>query len=344
MKKILTRVVVLMLISTLGVAMITGCEKKVTDNNGVSQESTVDKVTKTEKIDMKVAALKGPTAIGMVQIMQNAQNDTAKNKYDFQIAGTADEFTADLIKGDVQIAAVPCNLAANLYNKSNGKVQIVGINTLGVLYIVQTGDAVKSVEDLKGKTIYTTGKGTTPEYTLNYLLKSAGIDPEKDVTIEYKSEATEVAAVLAQSKQDCVAMLPQPYVTTVMMQNATVKIALDVTAEWEKYTGSDSSVVTGVVVVNTEFASKNPEAVSEFISEYKESVSFVNANVDEAAQLVENFDIFKAAVAKKAIPYCNITFIEGREMKTKVSSYLKVLYDQNPDSIGGMMPSDNFYK
>lgn len=315
-------------------------------NGSKSTDATATETTTQEtaqKADVKVAALKGPTAIGMVQIMENAKEGTESNNYDFQIAGTADEFTSNLIKGDVQIAALPCNAAATLYNKSNGKVDIIGINTLGVLYIVQTGDSVKSVEDLKGKTIYSTGKGTTPEYTLNYLLKSAGLDPEKDVTIEYKSEATEVAAMLSQG-EDVVAMLPQPYVTTVMMQNDKVNIALDVTKEWEKYAGADSSVVTGVVAVNADFAEKNPEVVEQFVKEYQDSVTFVNENVDEAAQLVEDFDIFKAAVAKKAIPMCNITFINGDEMKNKVSAYLQVLFDQNPAAVGGTMPADDFYR
>ena len=338
MRKIVS--VILMLIFCM--SFVTGCGNGSTLNRN-NDASTENESVETKKIDIEVAALKGPTSIGMVQIMENSKNGTALNNYNFTIAGTADEFTQDLIKGDVQIAAIPGNLSANLYNKSGGKVKIIGINTLGVLYILQTGDSIKTIQDLKGKTIYTTGKGTTPEFTLNYLLQSAGLDPEKDVTIEYKSEATEVAAMLATSG-NVVAMLPQPYVTTVMMQNQNIKIALDVTEQWEKYAGKNSTIVTGVVAVNSDFADKNPEAVKQFIKEYKESVLFVNANVDSAAQLVEDFGIFNATVAKKAIPYCNITFIDGNEMKTKVSAYLKVLFDQNPSSIGGVMPGDEFYK
>lgn len=341
--KNMNNIVSVLFIMVLAIVLTAGCTKNGTSENGTTGTTTQSQSVKAEKMDIKVAALKGPTSIGMVQIMKNAKNKTALNNYDFTITGTADEFTADLIKGNIQIAAVPCNLAATLYNKSNGKVNIIGINTLGVLYILETGNSIKSVGDLRGKTIYTTGKGTTPEYTLNYLLKSAGIDPDKDVNIEYKSEATEVAALLAQA-DNAIAMLPQPYVTTVMMQNSKVRIALDVTSEWEKYAGKDSTVVTGVIAVNSDFAAKNPQAVSEFLKEYKESIDFVNSNVDSAAELVEEFDIFKAAVAKKAIPYCNIKFISGNEMKTKVSAYLKVLYDQNPASVGGAMPGDDFYK
>lgn len=322
---------------------------------GAGKQNTVQETTGTENaqqenstennrdVSVKVAALKGPTAIGMVQMMKNAKEGTAQKKYEFQIAATADEFTAALIKGEVQIAALPCNAAATLYNKSNGKIQVLGINTLGVLYILDTGNAVQSVSDLKGKTIYTTGKGTTPEYTLRYLLKSAGIEPDKDVTIEFKSEAAEVAAVMAQSSEEVIAMLPQPYVTTVMMNNDKARIALDVTKEWENLTGAESTVVTGVVVVNAEYYKNNKETVEAFMKEYNESVAYVHSDVEGAAQLVEEFDIFKAAVAKKAIPNCNITLIEGSQMKTKIENYLKVLYDENPASIGGNMPDDTFY-
>lgn len=337
----LKRISSLLLLIVMSTFLLAGCGDST--KNTADATSASQKETQYEKQQMKVAAMKGPTAIGMVQLMNQAKEGKAANDYEFTIAAAADEFTADLIKGDIQIAALPCNAAANLYQKSNGKIQVLGINTLGVLSILDTGDSVKEVSDLKGKTIYTTGKGTTPEYTLRFLLQSAGLDPDKDVTIEFKSEATEVAALMAQSEEEVVAMLPQPYVTTVMMNNSKVRIALDVTKEWEKLAGSDSTVVTGVIVVNTAYYESHKAAVDKFMEEYKTSVEYVNANVDQAAEYVESFDIFKAAVAKKAIPSCNITFITGEQMKTKVSNYLKVLYDQNPAAIGGKMPEDNFY-
>lgn len=295
-----------------------------------------------EKVAIKVAALKGPTAMGMVKIMEDASLGEAANEYSFTIAGAADEITAGLIKGDFDVAAVPCNLASVLYNKTEGKIKLAGINTLGVLYIVETGDSIHSVEDLKGKTIYSTGLGTTPQYTLNYILSSNGIDPEKDVTVEYKSEATEVAAILSES-DDAIAMLPQPFVTTVMMNNDKVRIALDTTEEWEAIAEDESSVVTGVVVVRKEFLEENKEAFDAFLEEYKVSAAFSNSNIEEAASLIEKYDIFKAAVAKKAIPYCNITMVTGQEMTNKVEGYLKTLFDQNPQSIGGKLPAEDFY-
>jgi len=296
----------------------------------------------TNKPAINIAALKGPTAIGMVKLMEDASNKTAANDYNFTIAGAADELTAGIVKGEIDIAAIPCNLAAVLYNNTQGKIKLAGINTLGVLYIVETGNSINSVEDLKGKTIYSTGLGTTPQYTLNYLLNSYGIDPEKDLTIEYKSEATEVAAVLNEA-EDAIAMLPQPYVTTVMMNNDKVRIALDVAKEWEAVSTDNSSVVTGVVVVNKDFLENNKAAFDAFMAEYAESVKFVNESVDNAAALVEKFDIFKAAVAKKAIPYCNIVLIQGEEMKQKASGYLGALFAQNPKAVGGQLPDDDFY-
>ncbi len=308
-----------------------------------AQEATPSPTSEpVAKTDIKIAALKGPTAIGLVKVMEDAATGISANNYNFTVAGTADEISVGLVKGDFDVAAVPCNLAAVLYNKTQGKIKLAGINTLGVLYIVETGDSIKKVEDLKGKTIYSTGLGTTPQYTLNYLLTAYGIDPEKDVTIEYKTEATEVAAMLSEA-DDAIAMLPQPYVTTVMMNNDKVKVALDVAKEWEAISVDGSSVVTGVVVARSEFIENNKEAFDAFLTEYTASATYVNENAEEASVLVEKFDIFKAAVIKKALPYCNITLLRGEDMKAKVTGYLTALYNQNSQAVGGTLPADDFY-
>lgn len=308
-----------------------------TNNKDASED-----VLSAEKTKMNIAALKGPTGIGMVQLMDLADKQLAGNDYQFNIFGTADEISAGLVKGEIDIAAIPCNLASVLYNKTEGQIKVAGINTLGVLYIIETGNDIKSVEDLKGRTIYSTGFGTTPQYTLNYLLSAYGLDPEKDVTIEYKTEATEVAALL-EGATDAVAMLPQPFVTTVMMKNDKVRIALDVAAEWEAAVTDNSDVVTGVVVVRSEFLESNKEAFEVFMEEYAESAAFANEQIEETALLTERFDIFKAEPMKKAIPYCNITMIRGEEMKEKVNGYLMVLFNQNPQAVGGKLPDDSFY-
>ncbi len=319
-----------------------GQVNETADNNTAENSTSTADSLPAAGIDVSVAALKGPTAMGMVKIMEDSEKEEAANNYTFTIAGAPDEITAGIIKGDFDIAAVPCNLAAVLYNKSQGGLLVAGINTLGVLYVVETGKEINSVEDLKGKTIYSTGKGTTPEYTLNYLLSAYGIDPVKDVTIEYKSEATEVAANLSEAT-DAVAMLPQPYVTTVMLNNKNVRIALDVAGEWDKASKNGSTVVTGVIVVNKKFLANNKEAVDGFLSEYEASAEYVNKNAKEASALIEKFDILKAAPAEKALPYCNITSIQGEDMKVKIKGYLETLFGQNPDTVGGKLPDDGFY-
>lgn len=357
--KTMNKKLAVLLVAALLVTMFAGCAAKKTENeptavptqapvennDATSDQNTEPTAEPTQapaaKLDINVAALKGPTSLGMLKLMQDSEDGTAANNYNFTIAGAADEITAGIIKGEFSLAAVPCNLASVLYNKSNGGVTLLAINTLSVLYIVETGNEINSVADLKGKTIYSTGKGTTPEYTLRHLLKSAGIDPDKDVTMEYKSEATEVAAILAEA-DNAIAMLPQPFVTTAMMQNDRIRIALDVNAEWGKL-DNGNTVVTGVLVANTKFLNENKEAVLAFLDEYKASTSYTVEQVDEAAALAEKFGIIKAAVAKKAIPYCSISFIDGADMKTKVSAYLNVLYTENPSAVGGNMPGDEFY-
>lgn len=286
----------------------------------------------------RIAGLKGPTSIGMVKVMESAGTN---NGYTFTIAGSADEITPLLIKGELDMAAVPANLASVLHNKTGGEIQVVAVNTLGVLYIVERGESITSLSDLSGKTIYATGKGSTPEYNLRYLLSANGIDPDKDVTIEWKSEPTEVVALMSENPGS-VAMMPQPYVTVAQSSISDLRIAADLTAEW-KSLGVDSEMVTGVLVARRSFLEENPKTVKNFLEAYKSSAEFVNNNTAEAALLVERFDIVKAAVAEKAIPFCNITFISGIEMKEALSGYLEVLFEQNPESVGGALPADDFY-
>jgi NitT/TauT family transport system substrate-binding protein len=290
---------------------------------------------------IRVASLKGPTSIGLVKLMEDNKNGESKNKYDFFMTATADEIVAKLGKGELDVAAIPANLASVLYNKMDGKISVAAINTLSVLYIVENGGNLNSLEDLKGKTIYSTGKGTTPEHVLNYVLEANGIDPEKDVNIEYKSEAAEVATLLA-SEEDVIALLPQPFITASQMKNDNIKIAFSMEEEWQKLNPNESQV-TGVVVVTDEFLEKNQEAVSTFLEEYKKSVEFVNSNVDEAAKMVGDLDIIPEPVAVKAIPLCNVVFITGDEMEEKLGGYLAVLHGSDPKSVGGNLPDEEFY-
>ncbi|MDD6884828.1 MAG: ABC transporter substrate-binding protein [Eubacteriales bacterium] len=294
-----------------------------------------------EEMPVRVASLKGPTSMGLVKLMQDAKEGASANEYTFAVEGTADAIAPLLVRGELDIALVPCNLASVLYNNTKGAVQVVAINTLGVLYVVEAGETVNRVEDLAGKTIYSTGKGTTPEFALNYVLEKNGLDPEKDVTVEFKSEATEVASALLNDAA-AIAVLPQPYVTAVLAQNQDLRVALSLTEEWDRV-GDGSAMITGVAIVRTEFAQQNPQAVADFLKEYAASTEYVNENPAEAAVWIEELEIAKAAIAEKAIPACNIVCISGAEMMEKVSGYLSALYAQNPEAVGGTLPDEAFY-
>jgi NitT/TauT family transport system substrate-binding protein len=303
--------------------------------------------TTTPSVDVNITALKGPTAMGMVYMMSQVDTgEISDNTYNFEIASSIDEVTPKLIQGETDIAAVPANVASVLYNNTEGKIKVLAINTLGVLYIVESGTAtIESVEDLKGKTIYASGKGATPEYALNYILSENGINPDTDVDIEWKSEHAECLQALL-AEDNAIAMLPQPFVTTAQTKSDNINVVLDLTNEWDKLqenAEAPSALLTGVVVARTDFINENQEAVSAFLDHYKDSVDYVTTNTDKAAALVGQYDIVTEEIAAKALPFCNITYIEGNEMKEKLVGYLNVLYEQNPKSIGGTLPDDDFY-
>jgi len=343
-KKIFALLLALLMVS----ALFVGCADNNTPpaGDGVTDGSqnpadTDAPETPAEKVTIRVGGLKGPTSIGLVKLMEDDANGTTFNNYEFTVEATADGISPLLVKGELDMAAVPVNLASVLYKNTEGKVKLLAVNTLGVLYIVQKNAGIDSIEDLRGKTIYATGKGSTPEYNLRYILSANGIDPDRDVTIEFKSEATEIGTLM-QSAESAVAMLPQPYVTIAKNTVEGLEIALNLTEEWEKL-GTGSQLITGVMVVRADFLEKHPEAVAKFLEEYKASTEYVNANVEEGAALVEKYGLFKAAVAKTAIPLCNITFIAGEELREPVEKYLNILFEQKPQSVGGALPADDFY-
>lgn len=291
---------------------------------------------------VRIAGLKGPTTMGLVNLLDMEQQGTAALDYDLQLYGTADEIVPGLIKGELDMAAIPANLAAALYQKTKGGIQVMAVNTLGVLYVVEKGDTVHSMADLAGRTILSTGKGTTPEYLLRYLLEKNGLDPDKDVKIQYCSEATEVTAQMAAAQKDAIAVLPQPYVTVAGMKDPSLRVALDLTAEWDKV--SDSQLVTGVTVVQTQYAQEHPDVVEAFLQEYAQSVRTANTDLDRTAALCEQQGVVaKAAIAKKALPACNIVCRTGDEMQKDVSAYLSVLCAADPAAVGGKLPDEGFY-
>lgn len=287
--------------------------------------------------------LKGPTSMGLLFLMEDAKNGEAKEDYSFQMATGVDEILPLMIKEDLDIVLVPANIASILYHRMEGEVSVIDINTLGVLYMVSAQEGIESFENLKGRTIYLTGKGTTPDYVLQYLLAQNGMSTE-DVTLEYKSEATEVAAVLAENP-DAVGLLPQPFVTAACAQNESLKVVLDMNREWQKVQGETvSGIVTGVTVVRKAFLEEHEDAVETFLEEHEKSTQAINADQKKGAELaVEAQIVAKEPIAKKAIPECNITCIRGEEMKQALKGYLEVLYEQSQGEAGGDLPEDDFY-
>ena len=292
---------------------------------------------------LRIGALKGPTAMGLVRMMERRGPAASVYFWDFQLAGSADELTPKLIKGDLDIACVPANLAAVLYNRTEGRIVTLAVNTLGVLYIVENGgETVQSLADLKGRTLVAAGKGSTPEFGLRYLLEQNGLDPDRDVSVDWKSEHAECVAALAAGTAD-LALLPQPFVTVAQGKLESLRTALDLTAEWEAL-DNGSAMITGVAVARREFVEEHPELTDMFLKEYAISVDWVNGNTADAAELVAASGIIESpAMAEKALPRCNIVCLTGREMFEKLSGYLQVLAEADPESVGGGLPGDDFF-
>lgn len=288
---------------------------------------------------INIAMLKGPTAMGAASLMLEEKEKSSERNYNFTLMSSPNELVPRFIKGQFQMAAVPANLAANIYNKTNGNVQVLAINTLGVLYIVQNGESeVKSFTDLDGKTIYASGKGASPEASLNYLADKYGVK----LNVEWKSEHAECLASMAKD-EGSLALLPQPFVTVAQTKNENIKVVLDLNKEWENSQDNKSALVTGVLIANTEFLSNNKEKVDEFLKKYEESIKKTETNLDEVAKNIGILNIFQEEIAKKALPFCNIHYIAGSEMKEKLSAYLELLNEQNPELIGNKLPEEDFY-
>ena len=295
-----------------------------------------------ESVNVRVGSLKGPTSMGILFLMDKAQRGETEESYEFRMAAGADELLPLMAKGELDIALVPANVAALLYQKTEGGVAVIDINTLGVLYMVTGTAEVSSVVDLKDRTIYLTGKGTTPEASLRYILETNGLT-EADYALEFKSEATEVAAVLAENP-DAIGLLPQPFVTAALMQNDELRVVLDMNEEWLHIGNGAEGMVTGVTVVRKDFLEEHPRAVEAFLEEHALSVAAVNEDAEAGAALaVQAGIVAKEPIALKAIPQCNIVCVTGQEMKDALSAYLQVLAEFNGELVGGQLPGDDFY-
>lgn len=289
----------------------------------------------------KIGFLKGPTGIGAAQLMEEAEKGNLQVNYDFTLEADASVIAGSIINGSLTVAAVPTNMASTLYNKTEGKVKIVAINTLGVLHILEKGNTVNSVADLKGKTIYATGQGSNPEYVLNYILRKNGLEPGVDVTVEYLV-SDELTTRMTSGEFD-ICMLPVPAATTVLMKNKEVRDALDLTEEWAKV--SDSTLTQGCIVARVD--DTNDDELALFLKEYGASIEYMSneANLADGAALAVKFGIVGAEpVAKAAIPNAGLTFITGAdEMKAALNDYFNVLFEAGPSSIGGKLPADDIY-
>lgn len=335
MKKFLALALVLLLV----VGVFAGCGKE-SKGNAVNNGKENEEGLKGGNIN--VTAIAGPTGVGMVNLMQKSADKKTTNTYTFNVVSDPTQAVAAITNGTADVAAVPTNLAATLYKKTNGKVQVLAVNTLGVLHILENGESIQSVKDLKGKTIYTDAKnkGANPEYILRYLLEKNGLKPDEEVRIEF---AADLDAAIA-SGEAKIALVPEPKASTYMMQNKSIRRALNVTDEWNKVSDDDCALMMGCVIARTDFIKKNPDAVTLFLEDYKASIQAAQSNVEATATLCETYKIIpKAAVARQALPNCGLTYVTGDSMKKQLSAYLKVMFDYDSKVVGGALPKDDFY-
>lgn len=338
MKKILSLIMAVVLVA----AMFVSCAS----NNDTAVVSSKTESVAPTSYDVNIAALAGPTGMGMAFMLNS---DDTINNYNYTIAASPDEVTSKLLTGTYDIAALPTNVAATLYNGSQGKIKLLALNTLGVLYILEKGDSIKNIKDLKGKTVYVSGQGSTPEYVLRYLLEENGLNPNKDVKLDFTYTAhADLVAYAASGKADVV-VLPEPTVTALLAQNSDMRVAIDLNEAWADVVADDdddedSIISMGCVAVRTEFAQKNPEAVKNFLKDYEASVNKVNSDYAAASEKIAELGIVaKSAVALKALPRCNIVFVSGRKMESQIEDFYELLFEANPKSIGGKLPDDEFY-
>lgn len=311
---------------------VVGCSSKDNNENAKIQKNQ-EMQDKQEKI--KIATLKGPTGMGMIKLIEDN-----KDNYEFSIFQSPDQIASKIINGEVDGAAIPSNLASILYNKTKGGVQLVGVNTLGMLYIVDNSGQIKHLKDLKGKTIYASGKGATPEFILNYILKKNGL--EKDVKVEYKANHNDLATLVT-SKEVKIAVLPEPFVTISKIKNKELKVAIDLTQEWERVS-ENNKLAMGTLIFRKDFIDKREKDLNAFLENYKKSVEFVNKNKEEASKLIEKYEIIKKAkIAEMAIPKCNMVYLNAKEGKESLEKFYNILKESNPKSIGVKIPDEKFY-
>lgn len=329
---------------------LAGCGQKTAETSPVPETAapetsapveTTAQPTQEAAGTVRFAVLNGPTGVGAAKLMADSEAGATSNTYEVEVFTANDQVAAGLTNGEIDIAAVASNVAANLYNKTDGGIQMLAVSGLGVLYILENGESVHTMADLAGRTLYATGQGANPEYVLNYLLTENGVDPA-DVDIQWVT-ADEITTLMVSGGAE-LCMLPVPAATAVQLKNADVREALDLSAEWDNLQNGSHLTMT-TIVARTDFIQENPQAVENFLADYQASVDYVNGDPAAAAELVAGYGITaNAQIAEAAIPKCALVFITGpSSMRSAIQGYYEVLYQANPDSIGGGIPDDAFY-
>ena len=338
-------------VAGIGLSGLIGCSSGTAEPEEAAPESEeaapaegaeAEAAPAADNVTIRLAGLKGPTSMGMMKMLEDNEAGLTKNTYEFTMGATGDELVPKILQGELDILAVPSNLGAVLYNNSQGGVQMLAANMLGAIYVLEKdGETINSLEDLAGQTIYTVGKGSTPQFLLSYLLEQHGLILDQDVSVEWRDDPTEIVGLLGAGTAT-ICMLPQPFVTVAQTQVENLRIALDMNAEWDAL-DNGSKLITAGLIARSEFVEEHPQQVSDFLDELAVSTDWTNSNVEEAAVLIEKYDIVPAPIAQQALPYCNVVCITGEEMKTSTEAYFQVLFDQNPEAVGGAMPEDDFY-
>ncbi|MCL2200872.1 MAG: ABC transporter substrate-binding protein [Oscillospiraceae bacterium] len=298
--------------------------------------------TEPEPAHIRLGALRGPGGMGMVKLLDDAQNGLTRNTYEYLLGGSPDELTPQFLQGNLDIIAVPSNLASIIYNNTNGAARIISVVSGGIFYIVEFGgEEVHSIADLKDREMFSAGRGAAPDFAMRFIFEENGMSFDNDIYVDWRVEPTEILALMS-TMEHALALLPQPFVTVAQTQLPGLRIAIDLNEEWNAL-DTDSQFVTTVLIARTEFLEQNLGAVEIFLEEFAASTDFVNNNLEEGAALIEQFGIIAAPIAQRAIPYCNLVSITGPEMMRIMRGYLEVLYGIAPQSIGGALPSDDFY-
>ena len=328
---------VLLLCLVFAITAVAGCGNRTAPDYSQAQAPAAQ----AERAKVRVATLMGPTGMGMVELMDKNELGKTALDYEFLVMGSPDDLVGKILSGEVDVAAVPTNLASVLYNRTNGAVQLAAVNTLGVLYLLENGDRINSIQDLKGKTVNTTGKGASPDFIFRYILQENGLVPDQDVMLDFRLQHSELAAALAAGDVN-IGLLPEPHVTVAMARNENLRIALNVSEEWTKVAGGE--LVMGGIIVQRDFAENNKEVLNTFLDEYQQSVAFVNSNIEASAELMAKHNILpSAAIAKKAIPTSNIVFIDAMDARAFLEDFYQILYNFEPKSVGGKLADEGFY-